>query len=53
MLSSIAAWIIDDERLGSVQLAGAAVVLVTLGAIICDARQASPEVEAALPVAAD
>jgi drug/metabolite transporter (DMT)-like permease len=53
VLSTVEAWLIYDERLDGLQFLGAAVVLVALGAIIREAREAVPEVQEALPVAAD
>ena len=50
---AFAAWLIYDERLAALELAGAVVVLVALAAIIHDVRTVVPEVEAAVPVTSE
>jgi len=49
-ISTVAAWIVYGERLGAVQLAGAAVVLVAVAGIVRSAHQPAPEARPALPV---
>ena len=53
VISAIGAWVAFDQRLNAVQVAGAVVVLVALGAIVLDVRSSAPIADIALPVSAE
>lgn len=53
VIATVLAWLFYRERLTGLQLIGGLAVLFALGGVVRDARGPTPEVQAALPVAAD
>jgi drug/metabolite transporter (DMT)-like permease len=53
VVSAIGAWVVYSQRLSSVQIAGAVVVLLALGAIVLDVRSTSQVADIPLPIPAE